>query len=87
MHELLRQAPMNFPEKFPPCALLASNAAKDIYVPPNPSREFSRVLQPYYSDDPERLKYVEYAESGHFMREQDWNDLWDLIIFWFEKYL
>jgi hypothetical protein len=30
---------------------------------------------------------VEYPDSGHFMREQDWNDLWARTVQWFERHL
>ena len=75
------------PAKFPPCAVLAANAGKDIYVPPPATRLFMKNLEQYYSAFPERLKYLEYAESEHFMREEDWNDLWREIIRWFQRFL
>lgn len=85
--EFLERAPVRFPHKFAPCALFAANAGKDIFVPPAASREFVLSLQPTYQKFPERLKYIEYPESEHFMREQDWNDLWRQIIEWFDLFL
>ncbi len=40
-----------------------------------------------YRDCPERLQHYEYPDSGHFMRESDWNLLWERTVQWFEKYL
>jgi hypothetical protein len=87
MRQLLEQAPVHFPDRFPPCAVFGANAGKDIFVPPAASRAFFQTLDKMYQDFPDRLKYVEYPESEHFMREQDWNDLWRDVIDWFGRFL
>jgi len=87
MHFLMQQAPVRFPEKFPPCAVFAANAGKDIFVPSQASREFFSVLQNHYRAYPERLNFKEYPESEHMMREEDWNDLWKKVIQWFHRFL
>lgn len=87
LRQLLEQSPARFPDLFAPCALFAANAGKDIFVPPAASRAFVETLQKVYRHFPERLRYVEYSESEHFMREQDWNDLWRQIIDWFDRFL
>lgn len=80
-------SPDGFPDRFYPTALLAQNAGKDVNVPAYWSRKFCKKLRNFYKDSPERLRYVEYAESGHFMREEDWNILWKNVVDWFERFI
>jgi len=87
MQTLMEHAAVRFPERFPPCAVFAANAGKDIFVPPQASREFVSVLKNHYSAYPERLNYIEYSHSEHRMREEDWNDLWQRIVAWFHRFL
>lgn len=87
LRRLLDDAPSNRPQLFPPCALLAANAGKDIHVPPGGSREFVQRLATEYRRTPERLKYLEYPESEHMMREEDWARLWDEAIGWLRSFL
>lgn len=84
---LVMNAPLNFPESFPPCALFAANAGLDEHVPPEASRQFIDDLQPYYADFPERLAYQEYSQSEHFMRDADWEDVWQRVIGWFDRFV
>lgn len=83
----LRSSPHLHPEVFPPRALLVLNAGLDTNVPPAPARRFMKGLVKHYQQAPERLEYVEYPQSTHFMREQDWNDLWHRAVGWFGRYL
>jgi dienelactone hydrolase len=85
--EILLQSPHRRPEAFSPKALLAINAGKDMNVPPAAARGFVERLRPLYQNYPERLRYVEYPESAHFMREEDWNDLWRQTIESFRRFL
>ena len=39
-------------------------------------RRLADLLRPHYAACPERLVHLEYAHSGHFMREEDWADMW-----------
>ncbi len=87
MLKMVELAPVQFPGKFPPCALFAANAGKDLSVRPDASRKFVAHLQSFYTDYPERLKYQEYPESEHMMREDDWNDLWHHVLEWFDRFL
>jgi uncharacterized protein len=80
-------SPHKHPHRFFPTALLAQNAGMDLSVPPMFARAFNGVLKPYYKDMPERLKYIEFPDSGHFMLEHDWNYLWTNTLEWFEKFL
>jgi uncharacterized protein len=78
--------PSKHPEKFFPRAILIQNAGKDESVLPRYSREFHETLKSYYAKAPERLKYVEFPDSGHFMKEEDWNVLWDNVLNWFDGF-
>lgn len=55
-------------------ALLAWNGGRDEHVPPGPAREFMTELRRRFSD--ERHRFLEYPESNHFMRADDWRDGW-----------
>ena len=83
----LTEAPMHHPGRFPPRALLLANAGRDVNVPPAASRAFAAKLRPRYAAHPERLDYREYPESEHFMREDDWSDLWSRTLEWLSRYL
>jgi len=83
----LVENPKNFPEKFYPTALLSQNAGQDTSVNPKFAREFHKKLRPYYEKAPERLKYIEYPDSGHFMVEKDWDELWENVVNWFVNFL
>ncbi|HEY9839697.1 MAG TPA: alpha/beta fold hydrolase [Candidatus Obscuribacterales bacterium] len=74
-------------ERFFPTAILSQNAGQDTSVPPQAAREFHRRLAPYYAQAPERQAYIEYPESGHFMRESDWYQCWGRALNWLETYL
>jgi uncharacterized protein len=83
----IEKSPHNHPEKFFPTAMLSQNAGKDESVPPVFAREFHECLVPYYKEAPDRLKYIEYPESNHFMIESDWNILWENVLEWFDRFL
>lgn len=76
-----RQASLFFP-----VALLAQNAGQDTTVPPRFAREFHKELQPLYAQAPERLAYVEYPHSGHFMRTEDFGAVRERAVAWFERF-
>ena len=79
--------PYYHPDKIFPRALLSQNAGLDKSVPAHYAREFHIALKGYYTQSPDRQKYMEYPESGHFMTESDWNICWQKSIEWFETYL
>lgn len=83
----LAEAPARHPERFPPRALLLANAGRDVNVPPAATRAFAAALRPLYADLPDRLEYREYPDSEHFMREDDWNDLWSRTLAWLKRHL
>lgn len=80
-------SPHRLQQLFPPTAMLVQNAGRDRSVPPHHAREFVRQLQPAYQTCPERLKYIEYENSEHFMQEEDWYRLWNRSLEWFSEYL
>lgn len=80
-------SPHRHPEAFYPLALLSQNAGQDHSVPPDAARAFHRRLAPVYAATPERQAYGEFPESGHFMREADWNAAWERSLSWLEIHL
>jgi hypothetical protein len=64
--------------------LLVINAGKDINVPQKYSREFIDALKNKYPDG--NFTFIEYPESEHFMRGEDWQDLWQQVIIWLKKH-
>lgn len=65
--------------------LFIVNAGSDKTVFPEASRKFAKLLKPKYKDLPNKLVYLEYPESDHSMREEDWNDAWHKIITWLKS--
>lgn len=74
-------------DRFFSTALLVQNAGADENVPPRFAREFHQQLSLYYETAPERLKYVEFPDVGHFMPEPDWDRLWANLIDWHLRFL
>lgn len=74
------------PQYFP-SALLVQNAGRDTSVPPGPARNFCKDLETAYASAPERLRYVEFPNSGHFMEEGDWYSLWGNLLQWFDRFM
>jgi hypothetical protein len=65
--------------------ILAITAGRDEVVLPNPTREFVRELEIRYSGTGQLFELKDYPESGHFMRDEDWNDAWQTVIAWLKK--
>ncbi|MGA9520219.1 MAG: dienelactone hydrolase family protein [Myxococcaceae bacterium] len=74
-------------DRFYPCAVLSQVAGRDELVDPNQALEFHRQLEPSYAREPELLSFIEYPESAHFMRQEDWNAALDRAIEWFRRFL
>lgn len=81
------QSPHHRPDRFAPLPMLIQNAGQDQHVSPEPARDFAGKLQPHYQSCPHRLEYVEYSESDHFMRPQDWEAMWNRTMNWCAHYL
>jgi dienelactone hydrolase len=70
--------PLRRADLFAPRPVLLVNAGRDENVPPEPARRLNAVLRehPHYAARPADLVHHEYPDSGHFVREEDWRDLW-----------
>jgi hypothetical protein len=84
---LRQHSPHHWPDRYFPTALLVQNAGQDEYVRSSDARDFCEVLRPHYNRAPDRLCYLEYPRSGHFMLAQDWDAAWALTLEWFRRYL
>lgn len=78
-------SPDNFPELFSRVSLFSVSAGLDEKVLPEGTISFFRSLKQRFPDSGERLKLVQYPESGHFMRPEDWEDAWQKIISWLNR--
>jgi alpha-beta hydrolase superfamily lysophospholipase len=79
MRELMRHAPIHRPADCARHPLLLFNAGRDVNVPPDlpgGSRDFARLIAERHPALASHFTYLEYAESEHFMRPDDWADLW-----------
>lgn len=72
---------------FYPVALLSQNAGQDESVDPRHAREFHQKLSSYYHKCPEREQYIEFARSGHFMQEEDWETAWNNNLRWLGHFI
>jgi len=81
------KGPDKSPEKFYPVAILSQTGGKDTVVPPAAARIFHEELAKYYVKSPERQSYIEFPDSEHFMRPDDWEKLWGNTIEWFARFL
>ena len=81
------ESPHHYPQYFSSIALLSQNAGLDTSVPAKMAREFHEILKPYYKKNPKKLNYIEFPNSDHFMREEDWEILWNNTLEWFETHL
>ena len=73
--------------RFYPCAILSQNAGADESVPPAAARDLHQQLSDHYVRAPEKHKYVEFPNVGHFMPEDDWNRLWSNVLDWLNQHL
>ena len=80
LRDAVERGPSRQLERFPPRPLLLVNAGRDDRVPPEPARRFHDALRPLYTGREGQLVYREYPESGHFVREDDWRDLWQNVL-------
>jgi dienelactone hydrolase len=59
-------------DRFFPTALFSITAGRDETVSPEAARTFHAELEERYRRHPERLRYVELADSLHMMTPEDW---------------
>ena len=73
--QLMGQAPVHRPWDCAQRPLLMLNAGRDGIVPASWARDFAHRL--WHEQPGAHVEYVEYPESDHMMRPQDWGDVWD----------
>jgi pimeloyl-ACP methyl ester carboxylesterase len=83
MAALMAHAPARRPAACARRPLLLANAGRDGWVPARWSRDFVRGLDPALAA---HVSYVEYPESDHFMRGEDWHDLWAKTIAFLKRH-
>jgi dipeptidyl aminopeptidase/acylaminoacyl peptidase len=76
LYELMQHAPVHRPQELARHPLLLMNAGRDHQVPPHWARDFAWRVKEQYPWLGQHVEYVEYPESDHFVRPQDWGDLW-----------
>jgi uncharacterized protein len=74
-------------DRFYPTALLSQTAGKDTNQLPSFVRGFHKRLAPYYTQAPERLRYIEYPDSPHEFPEEVREQAWNAVVSWFETFL
>jgi pimeloyl-ACP methyl ester carboxylesterase len=74
--ELMSHAPVHRPAELARNPLLFVNASRDASVPPDMARDFTRRLAQSRPDLAVHVTYLEYPDSGHLMRPEDWEDGW-----------
>lgn len=70
LEALAREAPVYEPLALTRAPLLLLNAGRDTDVPPDAARSFAAA------NAGPNVEYVEYPESEHLVRPDDWADLW-----------
>lgn len=81
IHSMLElSGPIDKADKIFPANLFIVNAGKDHIVDPEGARRFYNKIKGYYKKSPEKLEYLEYPESGHLMRSEDWFGAWNALI-------
>jgi alpha-beta hydrolase superfamily lysophospholipase len=75
------------PERFFPKAVLSQNAGNDTIVSPGGARALHNDLTRVYGEDSARLRYVEFPESEHEMREEDWRSARNNLVQWLGVHL
>jgi pimeloyl-ACP methyl ester carboxylesterase len=87
LRERVARSPIHQLARFPPRPVLLLNGGRDDRVPPDPARRFHEALRPLYGDRETAVHYREYPESGHFVREDDWRDLWQCVLSFLHAHL
>ena len=82
-----RESPHLYLARFFPTALLSQMARADTRVPSQAVRAFHDRLAPYYMSAPERLHLIEYPHVDHDLCEEDWIQVRQNLVAWFERFL
>jgi len=74
--------------KIPPCAILSQSAGRDTTVPASEAERFHQRMAGYYREMPERNAFINYPESEHMMRADDWDQgVMPRTVRWFQRFL
>ncbi len=84
---LMQHAPVHRPADCARHPLLLFNAGRDVHVPPHASRNFPRLVSSLHPALAAHVTYVEYPQSDHFMRPEDWEDLWRSALAFFREHI
>ncbi|MHB8878124.1 MAG: alpha/beta hydrolase, partial [Myxococcaceae bacterium] len=87
LRELLRRAPINDPAGCARAPLLLFNAGRDINVSAEGSRRLAARIHEEHPGLAPQVTYVEYPESEHLMRAEDWDDLWRRTLAFLHRWL
>lgn len=79
--------PEEHPHRFADMALLAITAGLDKVVRPEPARTLVGLLRKTFAEKKDRYFNCHFPDSGHFMRQEDWNEAWDGVVEWLDRYL
>ncbi len=80
-------SPHRHPDRFFPAAVLSQAAEFDEHCPPGPIRAFHSALEPWYTREPDRIRYVEYPGVGHFLTPELDAESGRRMVAWFERWL
>ena len=80
-------SPHHHPDRFFPAAILSQAAEFDEHCPPGPIRAFHVALKPWYTREPDRIRYVEYPGVGHFLTPELDAGSCARMVAWFERWL
>lgn len=82
-----RYQPANCLQKFFPTALLIQNGEEDQHVDASTLQKFYTTLQPYYQQEPERLKLHIFPDTAHDFTAPMWTNTLNLPDYQGEKKL
>jgi dipeptidyl aminopeptidase/acylaminoacyl peptidase len=69
----------------PPKALCLINGGRDEYIDIESVRRFVADLKPLYREDPDRLRFLPFAEAGHGVTDDMWKEAQEWIVRGLEK--
>jgi alpha-beta hydrolase superfamily lysophospholipase len=85
--ELMKEAPVHRPAEVARHPLLLLNAGKDEKVSPHGARELVARVASQHPQLAGHVGHVEYPESYHAVRPDDWHDLWGRTLGFFRQHL